>query len=543
MKILVTGGSGFIGSRLVAELLEKGHEVRIFDKVLSSKYPELCHVGDIRDQEAINAALSGRELVYHLAAEHKDDVRPLSLYYEVNVGGAQRIAAACSANGVSRLVFTSSVAIYGLNAGSPSEGSPANPFNDYGRSKYQAEDVFRSWAAENPGVSVTIVRPTVVFGEGNRGNVYNLVRQIASGRFVMVGDGNNQKSMAYVGNIAAFLSQAVQPGGSGVAVFNYVDKPDLSMNELVGSVRGFMGKSPASFLRIPYWIGLAGGACLDLVSALTGRTFPISRVRVRKFCADTTISVEALGRTGFQPPLTLSQGMDRFLNHEFGRKQHYPAGGPALTGRYRLLSVAPCPAGAKDKLFQFQGLTMAAFDKYQQLIYLIKSDLFRYAGETSLKAFASTYIREPGFNVLVWMRLRSLVQSRVIGYILFRKRIRFGIDIQAKQIGSGFYIGHFGQIFVHNQVVVGKNCNISQGVTIGVSNRGKRVGVPTIGDCVYIAPGAKIFGGITIGDNVAIGANSVVNDDIPDNAVVIGIPAKVVSYNGSNGFIHNVTGP
>ena len=183
---------------------------------------------------------------------------------------------------------------------------------------------------------------------------------------------------------------------------------------------------------------------------------------------------------------------------------------------------------------------MQIFDKYNQLIYLVKTDLYRYAGEITFKSFLNTYIREPGFNVLVWMRIRSIVKSKVIGYILFRKRIKFGIDIQTQTIGEGFYIGHFGQIIVHNQAIIGVNCNISHGVTIGISNRGKKMGVPIIGNYVYIAPGAKIFGGIKIGNNAVIGANAVVNDDIPDNAVVVGIPAKIVSYKGSDGFINNV---
>ncbi len=178
--------------------------------------------------------------------------------------------------------------------------------------------------------------------------------------------------------------------------------------------------------------------------------------------------------------------------------------------------------------------------KYTKLIHLIKSDLFRYTGNISFKSFFITYIREPGFNILVWMRIRAFINSKIIGYILLRKRIKFGIDIQTKNIGEGFYIGHFGQIFVNNQAIIGKNCNISHGVTIGVSNRGKKPGVPIIGDYVYIAPGAKIFGGIRIGSNVAIGANAVVNDDIPDKAVVVGIPGRIVSDKGSDGYIHNV---
>lgn len=85
---------------------------------------------------------------------------------------------------------------------------------------------------------------------------------------------------------------------------------------------------------------------------------------------------------------------------------------------------------------------------------------------------------------------------------------------------------------------IGKNCNISQGVTLGVVNRGENKGYPTIGDDVYIGPGAKIVGSVNIGNNVAIGANCVVTKDVPDNSVVVGIPGKVISQNGSQGYVN-----
>ena len=85
--------------------------------------------------------------------------------------------------------------------------------------------------------------------------------------------------------------------------------------------------------------------------------------------------------------------------------------------------------------------------------------------------------------------------------------------------------------------MIGDNVNISQGVTIGQTNRGKRKGVPVIGNGVYIGPGAKVIGKVTIGNNVAIGANAVVTEDVPDNACVAGVPAKIVSMNGAEGYV------
>jgi serine O-acetyltransferase len=119
--------------------------------------------------------------------------------------------------------------------------------------------------------------------------------------------------------------------------------------------------------------------------------------------------------------------------------------------------------------------------------------------------------------------------------------IRFGITlpIQSKP-GPGFYIGHFGGIVVHPDVRFGRDCNLSQGVTIGLSSRGKYFGTPIIGDRVYIGPGAKIFGNISVGHDAAIGANAVVTRDVAPGTVVGGVPAKVIGEDGSEGYICNV---
>ena len=318
MRIAITGGSGFIGTRLAAELLAAGHDVAILDKVASGAYPDRSHAVDVRDPAALAARLAGVACVYHLAAEHRDDVRPIALYDQVNVDGARNLVAACRANNIRRIVFTSSVAVYGLNLAGTSEDAPPAPFNDYGRTKHAAELVFGEWADEHPARSLAMVRPAAIFGEGNRGNIYNLVRQINSGRFVMVGDGRNCKSMGYVGNLAAFLAFLGACAAPGVRILNYADKPDFSMNDLVALARRATGQGHSPPLRIPYWLGLAGGACLDLASGITGKSLPVSAVRIRKFCASTTIDVRRLQDTGFKPPFTLGEGMERFLAHEFG---------------------------------------------------------------------------------------------------------------------------------------------------------------------------------------------------------------------------------
>lgn len=145
------------------------------------------------------------------------------------------------------------------------------------------------------------------------------------------------------------------------------------------------------------------------------------------------------------------------------------------------------------------------------------------------------------------MRTCSYLKSNFVLKILFplawlilrHHEFKYGISISYRtQIGSGFYIGHFGGIVVNKNSIIGKNCNISQQVTLGAANRGDRKGYPTVGDNVYIGPGAKLVGKVTIGNHAAIGANCVVTKDVPENGVVVGIPGRVISMDGSVGYIN-----
>jgi nucleoside-diphosphate-sugar epimerase len=172
MKITLIGASGFVGTRLIELLKQQGdHSLQNVDKNPSRFYPEITTIANVCDKEQLKTLLRGQELVVLLAAEHRDDVSPTSLYYDVNVGGMQNTLEAMEANGVKRIVFTSSVAVYGLNKINPNESHPAAPFNHYGKSKWQAEQVLQQWHKTHADWNINILRPTVIFGERNRGNV------------------------------------------------------------------------------------------------------------------------------------------------------------------------------------------------------------------------------------------------------------------------------------------------------------------------------------------------------------------------------------
>lgn len=315
MHIAVIGGAGFVGTRLCA-LLRDRHELRIVDKRISEDYPEISHQADVRDLHSLRSAIPEGAVLINLAAEHRDDVTPRSLYDDVNVQGARNLCQVARDNQVSTIIFTSTVAVYGFAPIGTDEAGRIAPFGDYGRTKFEAEGIFREWQAEAPSRRrLVIVRPTVVFGERNRGNVYNLFRQIASGLFVMVGRGTNRKSIAYVGNLVAFLDRCVQ-GEPGVQVYNYVDKPDFDMNELVSEVRSALGRPSGMPLHLPYSLALIIGRAFDGVAAVSGRKFAISAIRVKKFCSDSVYST-AITPELFTPPVSLSQAISQTIAFDF----------------------------------------------------------------------------------------------------------------------------------------------------------------------------------------------------------------------------------
>lgn len=311
------GASGFVGTRLVGLLKESAnYELKNVDIQQSHFFPDITTIGDVREQAQMDKELQGADCVILLAAQHRDDVSPISLYYDTNVGGMEVTLKAMEKNGIKRIIFFSSVAVYGLNKTNPNELHPADPFNHYGKSKWQAEEVLQEWFKTHPDWNIDIVRPTVIFGERNRGNVYNLLKQIASGKFAMVGNGDNKKSMTYVGNVVAFVKHLMDNVTTGYNVFNYIDKPDFTMNELVAHVGKVLNKHiPAT--HFPYWLGMMGGYCFDALAFVTRKKLTVSSVRVKKFCATTQFDATKAHTSGFKAPYTLGEGLARTLEFEF----------------------------------------------------------------------------------------------------------------------------------------------------------------------------------------------------------------------------------
>lgn len=181
---------------------------------------------------------------------------------------------------------------------------------------------------------------------------------------------------------------------------------------------------------------------------------------------------------------------------------------------------------------------------------LISQDYHRVeigGGNTRITKFIVDYLWKESLQVTFWFRIGSYLQPKrnlfakvlwvCVKLIYKHKQHKTGIQLPlTTKIAGGLQFFHYGCIIIAQSVCIGKNASIHQGVTIGRVFSGKYAGVPTLGDNVVVFAGAKLLGGIHIGDNAVIGANAVVTKDVPANCVVAGAPAKVISEDSRKCF-------
>mgnify|MGYP001170791714 FL=1 len=313
MRIAVIGGSGFLGSSLCRILKNNEKHFVNYDINKNSDFPDDYEYFSVENKNS--DFKSSFNAIINLAAIHRDDERKED-YYKVNVEGARNICDLASKRSINKIIFTSTVAIYGFSDDPIDEDFNPNPFNNYGRSKLEAEEIYKEWQKEDPiKRSLVIIRPTVIFGENNRGNVFNLIKQIKSKFFVMIGDGNNIKSMSYVENVAQFLYQCLELK-EGLYIKNYVDKPDLKTKDIVRIVQKSLSIKQFKKFYLPINIGLFAGILVDFLSSLTGKKFPISLIRVKKFTSNTIINSNR-NFFNFNPPVSLDDALEKTIAYEF----------------------------------------------------------------------------------------------------------------------------------------------------------------------------------------------------------------------------------
>lgn len=183
---------------------------------------------------------------------------------------------------------------------------------------------------------------------------------------------------------------------------------------------------------------------------------------------------------------------------------------------------------------------------------LIYSDLYRYCGRTDWRIALYAFSRVPGFRYTFFLRKTSYhAERRGIFHrlafsfsklILDHYQVKYGFQIPYQtRVGRGLCIYHHGTIIVHPRAVLGDNVSLSPGAIVGQCARGKRTGVPVIGNRVWIGCNAVVVGAVSVGDDALIGPGAYVSFDVPQRAVVVGNPGQIKSYDGSECYGRNLS--
>jgi nucleoside-diphosphate-sugar epimerase len=230
-------------------------------------------------------------------------------FHRVNVLGTATLLEAAGRAGIRRFFFMSSVAIYGDSSVPTTEETPPVPTGPYGATKLEAERLVAAWASQRPDRVVRMVRPTVVYGPGNRGNVFRLMRQIRSGFFVPVGRGGNVKSVAYVENLIDACLFALDRGDAGLAVYNYSDEPHLPFAEIVATICRLLGKPEPRF-SIPLGPALAILGPVERLTRAVGWQLPVhaAALKMNKATCHESGKIRA---EGFRQRVPTEEGLAR----------------------------------------------------------------------------------------------------------------------------------------------------------------------------------------------------------------------------------------
>lgn len=307
----VIGGGGFIGRRLVAELEQAGASVRVIGLTAPPAGTRTGWVQcDVRDGDGLARAVEGTDRVYNLAAAHGLNALAPEVYHAINIDGARNLVRALESSGIQRLVFTSTADVYGRGA-SFDEASPPEPLGDYGRTKLAAEETYRAWAASDATRSLTIVRPTVVFGPGGEGTVGQFLRHVTGPDFTHFGEARTRRSLAFVDNLAAFLAY-LHESPAGTSLFNYADLPDLEIAEIVSIVRRAVELPPAPRRSLAGAYAATLGAALR--ARMSGKPGPPPRTlhtMRRQLGLERRLDAGRAHATGFRQPVPLTDALER----------------------------------------------------------------------------------------------------------------------------------------------------------------------------------------------------------------------------------------
>lgn len=310
MRILVTGGTGFIGRHLIESLNKEEHEITIYaiDPIQIENVNII--IGDIRDETNLKETFEKvrPELVFHLAAIVSYSA-PKELMYSVNVEGTKNVVDKCLKY-ESKMVFTSSVSVIGRFEGIANEDTPCKPFTTYGKTKLEAEKIVVKAYQEN-GLPISIIRPAPAYGEGSP-QYRVLIPSIAKGKLPIIGSGETTTHQIYVKNlIDALLLLAYEKKAEG-EIFIAADEETITLKELYYFILDYLGIK-REIKHVPVFLAKMAALFSEIKARLTGKRPKISREFLETILAHRHYDISKIKNLGYKPKYTLKEGMSRTI--------------------------------------------------------------------------------------------------------------------------------------------------------------------------------------------------------------------------------------
>jgi nucleoside-diphosphate-sugar epimerase len=296
---IIFGGAGYIGTHLAQHFLQTGrftqvHLADIKDSPLKGQPGITASNIDVRQPIPTDIAGPKAEWIFNLAAIHREPGHWPHEYFETNLLGAKNVADYAERTNCSNIFFTSSIAVYGPTSAATDESSLTCPTTAYGSSKYAAELIFERWAAGDKARRLLTVRPGVIYGPGDPGNILRMIRAVKAGYFAFPGRRDQYKSYGYIHGLIDSIEFTMSQQGS--ITYNYVESPTETLGQIVDHARRFVGARARS-VALPLWLLLPIAHVAQLVF---GKSNPVHPVRVKKVATSTHIVPARLRELGFE---------------------------------------------------------------------------------------------------------------------------------------------------------------------------------------------------------------------------------------------------